>query len=91
MLLLSIIVHLWRITYWKNIDYLQIDGHVYSLGYMSQDSVNLAVLEATGDEKEKARAGKVLGLLKKGQHWVLGASHIANLDLETCSVRPRPF
>lgn len=50
------------------------DEHVYSLGYMSQDSVNLAVLEATGDEKEKARAGKVLGLLKKGQHWVLGAS-----------------
>lgn len=42
------------------------------LGYMSQDSVNLAVLEATGDDKERARAGKVLGLLKKGQHWVLG-------------------
>lgn len=41
---------------------------------MSQDSVNLAVLEATGDEKERARAGKVLGLLKKGQHWVLGTS-----------------
>lgn len=41
---------------------------------MSQDSVNLAVLEATGDEKERARAAKVLGLLKKGQHWVLGVS-----------------
>lgn len=46
---------------------------------MSQDSVNLAVLEATGDEKERARASKVLGLLKKGQHWVLGVFLITYL------------
>lgn len=43
-----------------------------TLALMSQDSVNLTVMEASGDEKERRRASKVLALLKKGQHWVLG-------------------
>jgi len=42
-----------------------------TLALMSQDSVNLTVMEASGDDKERKRAKKVLSLLKKGQHWVL--------------------
>ena len=43
-----------------------------TLALMSQDSVNLAVMEASGDDLERKRAGRLLRLLKKGQHWVLG-------------------
>ena len=45
-----------------------------TLAYMSMDAVNLTVQETSGDDLERARAGKVLRLIKKGQHWVLGES-----------------
>jgi hypothetical protein len=50
-----------------------------TLALMSQDAVNLAVIEASGEDNEKARATKVLKLLKRGQHWVLGTSREKNL------------
>jgi hypothetical protein len=43
-----------------------------TLALMSQDAINLEVMSNAGDEKERHRAGKVLKLIKKGQHWVLG-------------------
>lgn len=43
-----------------------------TLALMSMDAVNLTVMETSGDEKERRRASKVLRLIKKGQHWVLG-------------------
>lgn len=50
-----------------------------TLAYMSMDAVNLAVMEASGDDKERRRAGKVLKLIKKGQHWVLGKSSCCSI------------
>lgn len=44
-----------------------------TLALMSMDTVNLTVMEQSGDGVERKRAAKVLRLLKRGHHWVLGA------------------
>ena len=43
-----------------------------TLALMSQDAVNLTVMSTSGDDLERRRSAKVLKLIQKGQHWVLG-------------------
>ena len=46
---------------------------------MGQDETYLQVLAASGDGAEKKSAQKVLGLLKKGKHWVLVTLLLSNV------------
>ncbi len=44
-----------------------------------QDDVNLQVIHASGEGKEKVHAGSVLQLLKRGKHWVLVTLLLSNV------------
>ncbi len=46
---------------------------------MGQDDVNLQVIQASGEGKEKKHAGSVLRLLKRGKHWVLVTLLLGNV------------
>jgi len=46
---------------------------------MGQDEIHLAVLEGSGEGKEKIHAGRVLQLLKRGKHWVLVTLLLCNV------------
>ncbi len=50
-----------------------------TLALMGQDSVNLKVIEQSGEPKEKLNAKKVLSLLNKGKHWVLVTLLLGNV------------
>ncbi|KAI9805939.1 MAG: hypothetical protein M1825_000553 [Sarcosagium campestre] len=50
-----------------------------TIALMGQDDVNLQVVHASGEGKEKKYAGKVLGLLKRGKHWVLVTLLLSNV------------
>ncbi|KAB8346378.1 hypothetical protein FH972_023420 [Carpinus fangiana] len=50
-----------------------------TIALMGQDEIYLQVLSASGDGSERKNAAKVLGLLKKGKHWVLVTLLVANV------------
>ncbi|KAI9762432.1 MAG: hypothetical protein M4579_000408 [Chaenotheca gracillima] len=50
-----------------------------TIALMGQDDVNLQVVHASGEGKEKKHAGKVLRLLKRGKHWVLVTLLLGNV------------
>ncbi|KAI9796352.1 MAG: hypothetical protein M1833_006357 [Piccolia ochrophora] len=50
-----------------------------TIALMGQDDVNLQVVHASGEGREKKYAGKVLGLLGKGKHWVLVTLLLSNV------------
>ena len=52
---------------------------VLRLDDVGQDDVNLQVIHASGDGKEKDHAGSVLRLLKRGKHWVLVTLLLSNV------------
>lgn len=50
-----------------------------TIALMGQDETYLQVLAASGEGAEKKHAEKVLGLLKKGKHWVLVTLLLSNV------------
>lgn len=50
-----------------------------TIALMGQDEVYLQVIQDSGEGSEKKNAGKVLGLLKRGKHWVLVTLLLSNV------------
>ena len=46
---------------------------------MGQDEIYLQVIAESGEGKEQKHAGKVLGLLNRGKHWVLVTLLLSNV------------
>ncbi|KAI9794595.1 MAG: hypothetical protein M1816_004482 [Peltula sp. TS41687] len=54
-------------------------GLTIATSFPGQDDVNLRVIHESGEGKEKANAGSVLKLLKRGKHWVLVTLLLGNV------------
>ncbi|PWW77940.1 DUF21-domain-containing protein, partial [Tuber magnatum] len=71
--------------YWLNVGiafFLVVLGGIFAgltLGLMGQDEIYLQVIEQSGEGAEKNHARKVLGLLKRGKHWVLVTLLLSNV------------
>lgn len=50
-----------------------------TIALMGQDEIYLQVIQDSGEGSEKRNAGKVLGLLKRGKHWVLVTLLLSNV------------
>lgn len=50
-----------------------------TIALMGQDETYLQVIATSGEGSEKRHASKVLGLLKKGKHWVLVTLLLSNV------------
>ena len=50
-----------------------------TIALMGQDETYLQVIATSGDGSERKHAAKVLGLLKKGKHWVLVTLLLSNV------------
>lgn len=46
---------------------------------MGQDEIYLQVIKEAGEDAERKQATSVLGLLKKGKHWVLVTLLLSNV------------
>jgi hypothetical protein len=47
--------------------------------HVTQDEIYLQVIKTSGEGSEKKHAAKVLGLLKRGKHWVLVTLLLSNV------------
>lgn len=50
-----------------------------TIALMGQDEIHLQVIQTSGEESEKKNAASVLGLLRKGKHWVLVTLLLSNV------------